>query len=175
MKNNKKNIVQNEYTLNRVLKLAHNYLQTSAPLTADYLGLTQALRLSTNANINTGEMLGSLPTLQLKSKEAKSKRTAPTHNNSLELVKIDAFVKANKKILPMFITPVNLKKKDDIKKNKLSLDKINPEKRLTYKNISLIQILKKKLQKIENYSYNLKNNFSFHTNIGFFTLTGSFR
>lgn len=170
MKNNKKNIIHTEYTSNRFESLDNTKLKSSASLLAVSAGLNHTLQ-ATDSKLKGGER----GWLRAQESLAKEWNTRASQNKTLEKVKNDEIVNANKNILPMFITPVVLKKTDDIKKNKLPLEMVNPEKRLTYKNISLIQILKKKLQKIENYSYNLKNNFSFHSNIGFFTLTGSFR
>lgn len=168
MKNNKKNIIHTEYTPNRFESLEN--IKKSASLSTLSVGLNHAQQATYSK-----EKVGVRGWMSTQERLAEKGSSLTSQNRRLEKVKIDEIVSANKNILPMFITPFVLKKLDDIKKNKLPLDVVNPEKRLTYKNISLIQILKKKLQKIENYSYNLKNNFSFHSNIGFFTLTGSFR
>lgn len=178
MKNNKKNITHAEYSINKLLKLDHKNIQTSALLTSHSSGLINTLPAESmhypNAKDKFANMEDRLPSEQLQVNAGKINYAIPSFNSSIEKVEKVENTNTNKKILPMFINPVNLKKSDDLKKNKLSSKKLNPEKRLTYKNFSLTQILNKKLQKIENYSNNFKNNYNFHSNIDFFTLTGSF-
>ena len=62
-----------------------------------------------------------------------------------------------KKMLPLFSTPVLLKKLNDQKRNKYNLDNLNPQKKLTYKVISLNEILEIYLKGINLYKSNLNN------------------
>jgi hypothetical protein len=63
----------------------------------------------------------------------------------------------DKRMLPLFSTPLLLKKLNDQKRNKYNLDNLNPQKKLTYKVISLNEILEIYLKGINLYKLNLNN------------------
>jgi len=70
-------------------------------------------------------------------------------NNENSTINID------KRMLPLFSTPVQLKKLNDQKINKYNFDILNPQKKLTYKVISLKEILELFLKGINLYNLNL--------------------
>ena len=70
-------------------------------------------------------------------------------NNENSTIQID------KRMLPLFSTPIQLKKLNDQKLNKYNLDILNPQKKLTYKIISLKEILDIFLKGINLYNLNL--------------------
>jgi hypothetical protein len=73
------------------------------------------------------------------------------NNNEYSNIVID------NRILPLFSNPIILKQISDQEVNKINLDQINPEKKLTYKVISFKEILELYLKGLNIYNLNLNN------------------
>ena len=77
------------------------------------------------------------------------------NNNSLITKNEHKDINIDKRILPLFSTPVILKQISDKKRNKYNFNLLNPQKKLTYKVISLKEILSIFLKGLNLYNFNL--------------------
>lgn len=78
------------------------------------------------------------------------------NTNNINIIKNESInINIDKRIIPLFSTPVYLKKLSDKKRNKYNINLKNPQKKLTFKNITLNEILEIFLKGINNYNVHL--------------------